>query len=224
MSTTVRRRGTTRRPARINPGRYAVSHLVTFGPALGFPVWGWDYLGLAQRLVHPYEWIVLGVMIIGGLLVIPAAVVVLLFFVPKIPAGLVPRDWRKMHRRRLIERGVPRASQRSSYISKALRRVVMAAGRYKCAACRTRIGPGYCEIDHVMPWSLGGLTTLFNLMALCPRCNQTKSNVWRFPSGSVVYVPRPGYNNKDLALEILYFERRARWNPIRLMLAAWALG
>lgn len=209
--------------AMINPGRYAVSHLVTFGPALGLPAWGWDYLGW-EHLAHPYEWVMLGIMVLAGLLVLPALAVILLFFVPKIPAGLVPRDWRKRYRKRLIERGVPRGSQRSAYISKPLRRVVIAASRYRCAACRTRIGPGFCEIDHIGPWSLGFLTTLFNLMALCPPCNQTKSNVWRFRSGNTVYVPRPGYDNKEHALEILRYERRARWNPLRLVRAAWALG
>lgn len=202
----------------INPGRYAVSHLVTFGPAAGAPLWGWDYLG------RPLHWAGLAAMAAASLLIIPAAVVVLLFFVPKIPAGLVPRDWRKRYRKRLIERGVPRGSQRSSYISKPLRRVVMAAGRYRCAACRTRIGPGFCEIDHIGPWSLGFLTTLFNLMALCPPCNQVKSNFWRFRSGNIVYVPRPGYANMAHASEILRYERRARWNPLRLLRAAWALG
>jgi hypothetical protein len=209
--------------ATFNPGRYAVSHLVTFGPALGLPLWGWDYLGL-QHLRQPYEWVTLGLMVLAALLVIPAAIVALLFFAPKIPAGCVPRDWRKRYRKRLIARGTPRGSQHSSYISKPLRRVVLAAGRNRCAACPTRIWEGFCEMDHIMPWSLGGLTTLFNLMALCPRCNQTKSNFWRFRAGNTVYVPRPGFSNQALADEILGKERRARWNPLRLLRAAWALG
>ena len=82
----------------------------------------------------------------------------------------------------------------------------------------------HLEIDHTMPWSLGGLTTLFNCMALCPVCNKIKSNYWRYKSGNRVYVPFKGWANEREAAAILRAELRHRWNPLRLVRAAWALG
>ncbi|MDR0540570.1 MAG: HNH endonuclease [Spirochaetaceae bacterium] len=32
------------------------------------------------------------------------------------------------------------------------------------------------EIDHIVPWSLGGKTDLTNAQVLCRNCNRRKSN------------------------------------------------
>jgi 5-methylcytosine-specific restriction endonuclease McrA len=128
---------------------------------------------------------------------------------------------RKKYRQWKISRGIPRKAQRSDYIPKFLRTVVFAADRYQCAHC------GYGEglqVDHVFPWSLGGLTVFFNLVTLCAECNRAKSNYWQFRrSRNVVYVPFAGYNVPGRAAAILDSERHRRRNPLRLWRAAWAL-
>lgn len=45
----------------------------------------------------------------------------------------------------------------------------------KCGLCGVELGPGF-HADHVHPWSLGGETDVINGAALCPKCNQIKSN------------------------------------------------
>jgi 5-methylcytosine-specific restriction endonuclease McrA len=119
-----------------------------------------------------------------------------------------------------------RQNARSAYIRKGLKYVVFFADRWRCAACKISWAEaGHLEIDHVLPWSLGGLTTLFNCMALCPRCNKIKSNFWRYRrSHRTVYVPFPGAGNPSAAEAILRAELRHRWNLFRLLRAAWALG
>lgn len=222
MTATRARRSTAARTAR-DYRRYHVSWLITFLPALVLPLWGWT------RLHELYRYEGLGVMELAGLLTVPVAVLALLYFLPAfVRAGCCPRDWRKRHRQRLTARGIPRSAQRSSYISDGLRRVVFFADRYRCVACRARLhdpGVPHLEWDHTMPWSLGGLTTLFNGMTLCPDCNRIKSNYWRYRrSGHAVYVPFSGWVNEAAAEAILAAELRHRWNVIRLLRAAFALG
>lgn len=58
---------------------------------------------------------------------------------------------------------------------------------YKCAHCGVWCGrPGgekanipdhlKMEVDHVRPWSKGGVDALWNLQPLCKPCNRAKSN------------------------------------------------
>lgn len=194
---------------------YHLGWAFTFLPALILPLWGW------ADLREPLRYEGLGIMAAASLLIVPVAVLVLLYFVPAfLRAGCVRRDWRKRYRQRH-----GRAGARSAYIRAALKRVVFFADRYRCASCHmTWAQAGHLEIDHVMPWSLGGLTTLFNCMALCPRCNKIKSNYWRYRSGHRVYVPFEGWANETAAAEILRRELRHRWNLFRLLRAAFALG
>lgn len=44
---------------------------------------------------------------------------------------------------------------------------------HRCNECRSE---DYLEIDHIFPWSLGGLTELSNLQVLCKKCNSAKNN------------------------------------------------
>jgi hypothetical protein len=50
----------------------------------------------------------------------------------------------------------------------------------RCGICRVGLPPNW-HADHVIPWILGGTTTLDNGMALCPRCNMAKNA--RMPEG-----------------------------------------
>ena len=217
MTTAARRRPVSASRAVRRYRSYHVSRVVTFAPALALPLWGWD------DLHEPFRWEGLGAMTIVSLLVVPAVMVSLLYFLPAaVRGGLVPRDWRKRHRKRR-----PRGEQRSARLSAALKRVVIAADRRRCVGCHARllVHVDHLEIDHVMPWSLGGLTTLFNCRALCKRCNLVKSNFWRYRrSGRAVYVPWEGFANAAQAEAILRAERCGQWNPLRLLRAAWALG
>lgn len=228
--------------------RAAVSRVVTFGPALAIPPWGWSVLS------EPLHFIGLGVMTVSGVLVIPGLIVLAVFLLPRGGPALVPRKWRKRYRRwlayhgiprgkrrfwqapnlmrfalarrhwcgdscREAGRGIPRERQRSSRISDFLRRVTYFADRDRCVYCRRHL---FLErqADHYVPWSQGGLTTVWNLMTLCRDCNLAKSNYWR----GVFYRPVEGYDNIGLAAAILAAERRHRYNPLRLTRAAWALG
>jgi hypothetical protein len=159
-----------------------------------------------------------------GVAVIPAVIVLAIFLVPRSPAALVPRKWRKRYRHRLTARGIPRERQRSARISKSLRRITYAADRHTCAHCRKKLPEQMLNCDHYCPWSQGGLTVLWNLVTLCRDCNITKSNYWP----GVHYRPAEGSDNLALAIAILDSERRRRRNPLtaipRLTRAAWALG
>jgi superfamily II DNA or RNA helicase len=45
-----------------------------------------------------------------------------------------------------------------------------------CPECQRKLDRDLFEGDHIMPWSLGGPTTLDNLQALCRACNLKKGN------------------------------------------------
>ena len=55
-----------------------------------------------------------------------------------------------------------------------LRGQVIDRDRSTCRYCGEALAPGLVRIDHVIPYSLGGLTELDNLVVACQRCNQQK--------------------------------------------------
>lgn len=66
----------------------------------------------------------------------------------------------------------------SGYISIDIRRRVAEQARYRCGYCLTQeivIGRPM-EFDHLIPRSLGGLSTEDNLWLACTLCNDHKSN------------------------------------------------
>lgn len=75
----------------------------------------------------------------------------------------------------------PRQSARSPRDpSFRLKFKVMRRDHYVCRHCGASPAKDSSvdlQIDHVMPWSEGGPTTLENLQTLCARCNQGKSNL-----------------------------------------------
>lgn len=56
--------------------------------------------------------------------------------------------------------------------SPQLRWEVMQRDRHTCRYCPAPA----TELDHVMPWSRGGLTTANNLVAACSLCNKSKGD------------------------------------------------
>lgn len=66
----------------------------------------------------------------------------------------------------------------SPYIPIELRRRVAAQARRRCGYCLTQeaVVGGPMELDHLVPCSLGGLTTEDNLWLACSLCNDRKGN------------------------------------------------
>lgn len=137
----------------------------------------------------------------------------------KLPMLLVPSDWRRKYRHRR-----PREQQRSQYISRRLRSACLAADRHQCCyrGCETSTG---LQVDHIFPWSLGGLTALWNVATLCQLHNGIKSNYWQYRrSGNVIYNPFKGKASEQLAADILAYELVHRWNPLRWIRAGLDLA
>jgi hypothetical protein len=76
-----------------------------------------------------------------------------------------------------VSGGSSRSTSRS--INLRLRFHVLLRDRFRCCACGASpaVTSGVrLEVDHIVPWSRGGETTLENLQTLCFTCNQGKSN------------------------------------------------
>ncbi|MBO5870140.1 MAG: HNH endonuclease [Clostridia bacterium] len=71
------------------------------------------------------------------------------------------------------------ATTKSRRISNKLRYQVLKRDNFKCCACGASPAKDptvELHIDHIIPWSKGGETTLENLQTLCSRCNIGKSD------------------------------------------------
>ncbi len=64
------------------------------------------------------------------------------------------------------------------YLSLALRERVTARARGRCEYCCSpaRYSPEVFEVEHIVPQSAAGTTTLGNLALACPACNRYKGN------------------------------------------------
>ncbi|GMO34906.1 MAG: hypothetical protein Ta2B_15240 [Termitinemataceae bacterium] len=49
-------------------------------------------------------------------------------------------------------------------------------GLFQCNGCQQHYDKSLLEVDHIVPWSLGGRTDLTNAQLLCRNCNRRKSN------------------------------------------------
>lgn len=58
-------------------------------------------------------------------------------------------------------------------ISEALRNKIFKRDSFKCGSCGSEEN---LQIDHIVPFSKGGLTTIKNLQTLCKTCNVSKGN------------------------------------------------
>ena len=68
---------------------------------------------------------------------------------------------------------------KSRVISDKLRYQVLKRDNFKCCACGASPAKNPAvelHIDHILPWSKGGETTLENLQTLCSKCNIGKSD------------------------------------------------
>lgn len=233
MSTTAYRSGLRRvGPARRRRKyrRYHLSRWATFGAGFGTPFAGWIWES------EPLHWLGLAGMVLAGELVIPVAVLTVLFVLPGLLlSGLVPVQWRISHRARH-----GRENCKSAVISASLRRAVLAADRHTCLYCGIsarelsalpprmsmdgNLTKRRLHVDHYRPWQPGGLTTFFNMDTLCDEHNEIKCNYWRQRNGYVWYRYRKDAALMRQAAEITRSIRWRRWSPLRLMRAAWAMG
>ena len=65
-------------------------------------------------------------------------------------------------------------------INLRMRFIVMQRDNFKCCMCGAspaKDSSVELHIDHIVPWSKGGETTLDNLQTLCSKCNLGKSNL-----------------------------------------------
>jgi len=140
-----------------------------------------------------------------------------------LPWALFPRRWRCWYRSWRKDPPWPmrprsRMQQRSSRVPKRLYAQVMAADRARCVACGERWRE-LLHVDHIVPWALGGLSCLFNLMVLCEGCNLTKSSYFRTREGRVFYRSWRGYRDQPRAAAIVRRERWRRKSPLRWLRA-----
>ena len=71
------------------------------------------------------------------------------------------------------------SNKKPRIISMALRYKVLKRDNFKCCACGASPAKDSMvelHIDHIVPWSKGGETTLENLQTLCSKCNIGKSD------------------------------------------------
>lgn len=59
------------------------------------------------------------------------------------------------------------------YIPDQMRQHILARDGYRCQYCGSQ---SYLEMDHIIPLSKGGATSLKNLQTLCHGCNMKKGN------------------------------------------------
>ena len=63
-----------------------------------------------------------------------------------------------------------------SKMTNGLRYDVLLKSGFKCAACGVGASERRLHVDHIIPVSKGGKTTIDNLQALCVECNSGKTN------------------------------------------------
>jgi 5-methylcytosine-specific restriction endonuclease McrA len=58
-----------------------------------------------------------------------------------------------------------------------MRWIILSRDGHRCVSCGATAKESALHIDHIIPWSKGGLTVMENLQTLCARCNIGKSNL-----------------------------------------------
>lgn len=72
-----------------------------------------------------------------------------------------------------------KSSKKRDIIPKGLRYAVLKRDNEQCVKCGAspkKDAGVVLEVDHIIPWSKGGLTEISNLQTLCHRCNQGKKD------------------------------------------------
>lgn len=82
-----------------------------------------------------------------------------------------------LKRSRLPIGSVQKGRDPRRYASTALKRKVLARDLWLCHWCGRPVTMETGVADHLLPWKLGGPTTLVNLVASCRPCNRAKGNM-----------------------------------------------
>lgn len=199
------RRGGTAVSRRRRRRRFQAGWLSWAVPLAG-AAWAWTYLHDPGRQAG------LWTLEVAAVLFWPLTLTAVFYVLPATAMSIVPRGLRKWWRHGYTARPA---------IPGFIRTAVLSADAHRCVHCG---GWTDLQLDHVFPWSLGGLSVLFNLMVLCGRCNRVKSNYWRFRRGHEVYRAFDNADNRAMAREILRSEKWARVSPLRWYRASFALG
>lgn len=81
---------------------------------------------------------------------------------------------------------------RAIFADAKLRLAVFERDGHRCVSCGST---ARLQCDHVIPWSMGGTTTLDNLQTLCHPCNSSKGNLlpdeWAVHLAAKHGLPRP---------------------------------
>ncbi|OOO00395.1 MAG: hypothetical protein ATN35_07600 [Epulopiscium sp. Nele67-Bin004] len=59
-------------------------------------------------------------------------------------------------------------------------------GKWKCVRCKKWFPKEQIDIDHIIPKSKGGSDKLYNLQAMCRKCNRSKGNKTNNTVGDLV--------------------------------------
>ena len=77
-----------------------------------------------------------------------------------------------------IQDEINRTTKNPRNINWRLRALVLLKDEARCKMCGNSPQNGaILHVDHIKPWSKGGLTVLENLQILCQTCNIGKSNI-----------------------------------------------
>lgn len=60
--------------------------------------------------------------------------------------------------------------------TKTQKLLILRRANYKCQFCNTPLDAETFEADHKKPYALGGVTEVWNALALCSKCNRSKSD------------------------------------------------
>ena len=108
----------------------------------------------------------------------------------------------------LRNREVVRNKGRKARISKAIRKEVFENQDFQCRYCKADLRVAKSAIDHIVPVSAGGPSTLENLQALCFLCNMRKTN---HPSGPSMEI----YLENMRHFDSLRLEKQTRFLSLR---------
>lgn len=140
------------------------------------------------------------------------------------PFGLLPACFTRRARWRYRKMRGARGKQKSGRVGRHLTAMVRRADRNRCVYCGAKRGEldhlgrkVVVQVDHMVPWKLGGLTAFWNCALLCRRCNVIKNVYWKSPSGKVYY--RGGHRAPALASAIYAAECSVRFRPARWLRA-----
>jgi 5-methylcytosine-specific restriction endonuclease McrA len=138
--------------------------------------------------------------------------------------GLLPACFTRRARWRYRKLRGERSGQRSGRPGRWLTAMVKRADRHRCVYCGAREGDVQMQVDHIVPWIMGGLTCLWNCALLCRSCNASKSCYWVAPGGHEYYRGRrkpPARAKLILASELIARRGLARWMRAYGLLPSW---